>query len=153
MTYSGIDWLVTWKLFHWEFCWIYLALGIPIRLILTRGFETTMQRKILYLAVCNIILSLASTWFPVVPVIAGALLLAGHTFGLSLLISAPVVAVALAIETSVIDAILLRPLLKSSVRPRLAALLVANLVNATLALTLGLFWALRHMPIFEAALN
>jgi len=155
MTYSEIDWLVTWKLFHWEFCWIYLALGTPIRLILARRFETTLQRKILYLAVSNITLSLASTWFPVIPVIAGSLLtfLAGNPRGESLLISVPVVAVSLGTETSVIDAALLRLLLKSSVKPRLAALFIANLVNAILAVVLGLLWAVRHMPTFEAALN
>ena len=79
MKYSGIDWFVTWKLFHHEFFWIYLSLGIPIRLILARHLEIMpLNKRILYLAASNLVLSLANTWFPIIPVIAGSLLLIGH---------------------------------------------------------------------------
>ena len=151
---SSIDWLVTWKLFHHEFFWIYLVLAVPIRLILAGILETTTWRKrIVYVVVSSLVLSFASTWFPIIPVIAGSLLLIGHPNGQSLVISAASVGVALGLQALVIDAAAFRLLLKTPVKPRLAALVAANLANAILALTLGLWWAIRHMPTFEAALN
>ncbi len=154
MKYSSIDWLVTWKLFHYEFFWIYLSLGIPIRLILAGHLKIVLRKKrIFYLAASNLVLSLANTWFPIIPVIAGSLLLIGHPNGQSLVISGALVGVSLGLQALVIDAAAFRLLVKTPVKPRLAALLVANLVNAILALTLGLLWAIRHMPTFEAALN
>jgi len=156
MAYSKIDWVVIWKLFHYQFCWIYLALGVPIRLILVRHFKTaSVGKTILYVVVSSAISSLASTWFPVIPILAGALLtfVAGHSAGESLVISAPLVGVSLGIETSFIDGILLRLLLKSAINRRFVALLIANLVNATIAVALGLLWAFHRMPTFIAALN
>ena len=154
MTYSEIDWFLTWKLFHREFFCIYVAVSVPIRLILARGFNTTSQgRGILYIAVSSITLSLASAWFPVIPIVVGAIALAGHPGGVSLLISAPLIAVSLAVETYFIDLILVRLFLRPVENRRYAAVLVANIVNAICAVTLGLAWAIHHMPTFEAALN
>src|SRR6185437_282331 len=156
MTYSEIDWFFTWKLFHWEFCWIYLALSVPIRFILVKGINrTSVRSKTLYVATSSVTLSLASTWFPVLPIIAGAFLaVTTRRFrSESLLISVPLLAVSLAIETSLIDAALFRVLLKQTVKQRLAMVFVANAVNAAIALTLGLIWAIHHMPVIEAALH
>ena len=36
---------------------------------------------------------------------------------------------------------------------RFGALLIINILNATIALALGLAWAFRHIPIFIAALD
>jgi hypothetical protein len=147
--------VVIWRLFHYQFCWIYLALGVPIRLILAGRFKAASVGKTnLYVLASSLISSIVSTWFPVVPIIAGAVLIlvAGHPAGESILISVPLVAVSLAIETAFVDAILLRRLLKN-VNRRFMALLIANLLNAAIALALGLLWAFHHMPTFIAALD
>lgn len=80
-------------------------------------------------------------------------LVAGHPAGESILIGVPLVAVSLAMETAFVDAMLLRLLLKESVNRRFMALLIANLLNATIGLALGLLWAFHHMPTFIAALD
>src|SRR5438876_10248044 len=45
MTYSRIDWVVMWKLFHVQFFWIYLALGVPIRFVAARRFRAASTCK------------------------------------------------------------------------------------------------------------
>jgi hypothetical protein len=54
------------------------------------------------------------------------------------------------IETAFLDAVLFRLLLKESVKKRFVSLLIANILNASIALALGLAWAFRHLPIFVA---
>ena len=73
----------------------------------------------------------------------GAILIAvaGHAAIESTLISVPIVAVSMGIETALVDAIFFRVLLKGSVRVRSGALLIANILNATIALALVLAWA------------
>lgn len=44
MNLSGVDWVVMWKLYHDQFFWIYLALGIPLRLVAARGFGAASAR-------------------------------------------------------------------------------------------------------------
>lgn len=133
---------------------MYLAVSVPIRFILARGFDSISRgRRSLYVAVSSVTLSLASTWFPVIPFVVGALTLAGHPGGESLVISVPVVALSMGIENSCIDAILLRLVLRRTVNRRYAAVLVANIVNAATALILGLIWAIHYMPTFEAGLH
>jgi hypothetical protein len=63
----------------------------------------------------------------------------------------PMVALLMGVETALLDAIFVRALLKGSARVGfMALLLVANVLNAAIALALGLAWAHRHMPIFIA---
>src|SRR5690348_126349 len=118
MNYSGINWLVAWKLFHYEFFWIHLSLGVPIRLVFAgRRFKTASVRKrILYVAFSSVTSSLVSTWFPIIPLIGGTLLtvVAGQSVGESFVIGAPLIGVLLGVETSFIDAILVRLVLKST---------------------------------------
>jgi hypothetical protein len=155
MIVSKIDWTVTWKLFHYQFCWIYLSVGVPIRLFFGRVKAVSLSKAGLYAIASSSLASLVSTCLPVVPLVGGAILVsvAGHTSSESILISAPIVAVSMGAETALVDAISFRVLLKGSVRVRFGALLIINILNATIALALGLAWAFRHMPIFIAALD
>jgi hypothetical protein len=160
MTATRIDWVVMWKLFHNHFFWIYVTLGIPLRLILVRRLKVAPASKTtLYVFLSSFTSSLLCTWFPIIPIISGAVLIlivgdaAGHAAGESLLIGVPLVAFSMAIETAVVDAVLLRWFLKESVNKRLVRLLVTNLLNASIALVLGLAWEFHHMPIFIAALD
>jgi len=54
------------------------------------------------------------------------------------------------IETALLDAVLFRMLLKEFGKKRFMTLLIANILNASIALALGLAWAFHHMPIFLA---
>jgi hypothetical protein len=156
MIVSKLDWTVMWKLFHYQFCWIYLSVGVPIRLFFVRRVKAvSLGKACLYASASSSLAALVSTWLPVVPLVGGAILIsfAGHTAGESILISAPIVAVSMGVETGLVDAIFFRVLLKGSVRVRFRAFLIINILNATIALALGLAWAFRHMPIFIAALD
>jgi hypothetical protein len=74
------------------------------------------------------------------PLIGGAILIsvAGHSASASTLISVPIVAVSMGVEPALVDAIFFRVLLKGYVRAQSRALLIASILNATIALTLGL---------------
>jgi len=69
----------------------------------------------------------------------------------STLTTVPMVAVLMGVETALVDAIFVRVLLKGSGRLGFRAVLVANVLSASIALALGLAWAYRHMPLFLAA--
>lgn len=156
MIVSKIDWTVMWKLFHYQFCWIYLIVGVPIRLFFAwRVKAVSLGKASLYAVASSSLASLVGTWLPVLPLAGGAILIsvAGHTASESTLISVPIVAVSMGVETALVDAIFFRVLLKGFVRERPGALLIANILNATVALALGLAWAFRHMPIFIATLD
>jgi hypothetical protein len=147
---------MTWKLFHHQFWGIYLCVGVPIRLFLARRVKTvSLGKSGLYAIASSLVASLLNTWFPVVPLAGGAILifLAGHAASESTVITVPIIAVALGVETALIDATFFRVLLKCSARARFKALLIINILNATIALALGLAWAFRHMPIFIATLD
>ena len=152
---SKIDWTVMWKLFHYQFCWIYLIVGVPIRLFVARRLKAvSLGKASVYAVAASSLASLLGTWLPIVPLVGGAILfsVAGHAAE-STLISVPIVAALMGIETALADAIFLRLLLKGAVRVRSGALLIANILNAIIALGLGLAWALAHMPIFVATLD
>ena len=153
MTLPRIDWVVMWKLFHYHFFSIYVTVGIPLRLILVRGFKAAPASKTsLYIVVSSFASSLLCT------VISGAVLIlaaggaAGHAAGESLLIGVPLVAVSMGMETAFVDAVLMRWLLKESAK-QFVRLLITNILNASIALALGLAWALHHLPLFIAALD
>jgi hypothetical protein len=154
MTFSRIDWVVMWKLFHYQFFWIHLALGIPIRFVTARSFGAASARKTgLSVVVASLASSIFSTWLPIVPILGVGLplgLLGKVAVGESLLIGVPLVAVSMGIETAFLDAVLFRVLLKEYGKKRFVSLLIANILNASIALTLALAWAFHHMPIFLA---
>ena len=152
---SKIDWTVMWKLFHYQFCWIYLIVGVPVRLFVARRLKNISLGKAGFYAIASsLVASLLSIWFPILPLVGGAILfsVAGHAAE-STLISVPIIAVFMGIETAVADAVFLRLLLKGAVHVRFGALLIANMLNAAIALALALAWALAHMPIFVATLD
>jgi len=156
MTVSKIDWVVMWKLFHYEFCWIYLSVGVLIRLVLARRVRpASLGKTSLYVVASSTVSSLLSTWFPIAPILGGAMLIfiGGHSAGESILISAPIIAVSLGIETALVDAILFRLLLKDPVNGWSGPFFIANILNAAIALALGVAWAFHHMPSFVAALD
>jgi len=153
---SKIDWMVMWKLFHYQFCWIYLIIGVPIRLFFARRVKAlSLGKASLYAVAAGSLASLLATWLPVVPLVGGAILesIAGHTAIESTLISLPIVAVLMGIETALVDSVFFRVLLKGSVRVQSGALLITNILIAIISLGLGLAWAFAHMPIFVAALD
>jgi hypothetical protein len=153
MTFQRIDWVVMWKLYHVQFFWIYLALGIPLRFVAARRFGASTSKTTFSAVVASFVSSAFGTWLPIVPVICFAVLaLAGASaVSESLMIGVPVVAVAMGIETVFLDAVLFRVLLKEPVKMRLVSLLIANILNASIGLALGLAWAFHHPTIFLAA--
>ncbi len=139
-----IDWTVMWKFFHQQFYWIYLVVGVPIRLSVARQDKAvSLGKASLYAVASSTVASLVGTWLPIVPLVGGAIWIsvAGHGASESTLISAPIVAVSMGVETALVDAAFFRVPLKGSVRERSGALLSANILNATIALTLRLSWA------------
>src|SRR5438874_1452672 len=107
----------------------------------------------LSIVVASFASSIFSTWLPIAPILGVGLplgLLGRTAVGESLLIGVPLVAISMGIETAFLDAVLFRLLLKESVKKRFVSLLIANILNASIALALGLAWAFRHLPIFVA---
>jgi hypothetical protein len=156
MIESRIDGVVMWKLFHYQFWWTCLGVGVPIRFLLARRVKTSSTSKAAsYGVASSIVASILTTWFPVIPLAGGAILIsiAGHAAIESTPTTVPMVAVLMGVETALLDAIFFRVLLKGSARVGFRAVLVANVMNATFALRLGLAWAYSHMPIFIAALD
>jgi hypothetical protein len=153
MTFSKIDWVVMWKWYHDQFFLVYLALGIPLRFAAARRFGGSGSRKSLSVVLASFASSIFSTWLPVIPIICVAALdfAAGDSAGESLLVGVPLVAFSMGIETALLDAALFRVLSKESVKNRFASLLIANILNASIALALGLAWAFHHPPIVVAA--
>ena len=149
-----IDWVVMWKLFHIQFFWVYLALGIPVRFVVIRRFGAASSRKAgLSVVVASFVSSVFGTWLPIAPVFGVGLplgLLGKTAVGESLLIGVPLVAISMGIETASLDAVLFGMLLKESVKKRFVSLLIANILNASIALALGLAWAFHHLPTFVA---
>lgn len=154
MTASRFDWVVMWKLFHLQFFWIYLTLAIPIRFVTARHFGAASSRKTnLSVVVASFASSLFSTWLPIVPILGVGLplgLLGRTAVGESTLIGVPLVAISMGIEATFLDAVLFCLLLKESVKERFVSLLIANVLNAAIALALGLAWAFHHLPTFVA---
>ena len=69
MISSRIDWVVMWKLFHVQFFWIYLALGIPIRFVAVRRFGAASSRKTgVSVVVASFASSVFGTWLPIAPI-------------------------------------------------------------------------------------
>ena len=160
MTVPKIDWVVMWKLFHFQFFWIYATLGVLLRVVLMRSFKMVQSRQTrLYIGMSSFASSLLCTWFPVFPIIlVGMLMLAvrdarGRAIGESLLISGPLVVVSIGMETAIVDAVLMHWLLRQSGKRKLVRLFVMNMMNAVIALAVGLAWAFRHPPNFVAALD
>jgi hypothetical protein len=153
---SKIDWTIMWKFFHHQFFWIYLSVGVLMRLFLARRLKTVSLGKAVFYAIASSLLaSFLSTWFPVIPLAGGAILvnIAGYRASESTLITVPMVAVLMGLESALAEAVFVRVLLKRSSRVRFRALLVLNTLNATVGLALGLAWAFGHMPHFIATLD
>ncbi len=81
--------------------------------------------------------SVFSTWLPIVPILGVGLplgLLGKVAVGESFLIGVPLVAISMGVETALLDAVLFRMLLKESGKKRFMPLLIANILNASIAL-------------------
>jgi hypothetical protein len=131
----------------------------PAQIYPRAGFQgSSGEQNESYIVVSSFASSLLCTWFPIVPIISGAVLIlaaggaAGHAAGESLPIGVPLVAVSMGMETAFVDAVLMRWLLKESAK-QFVRLLITNILNASIALALGLAWALHHLPLFIAALD
>jgi hypothetical protein len=109
----------------------------------------------IYAITSGLLASFLSTWFPVIPLAGGAILvnLAGYPASESTLITVPIVAVLMGLESALVEAVFVRVLLKGSSRVRFRALLVLNTLNPTVAPALGLAWAFGHIPTFIATLD
>jgi hypothetical protein len=97
--------------------------------------------------------SIFSTWLSIAPILGVGLplgLLGKTGVGESLLIGVPLVAISMGVETAFLDAVLFHLLLKEPVKKRFVSLHIANILNASIALALGLAWAFHHLPTFVA---
>jgi len=151
---DGSSWTVMWKLFHCQFWWICLGVGVPIRFLLAWWGRTTSATKAgSYAIASSIVASTVSTWFPVIPLAGGFILLNLFASESNPTYPVPLVAVLMGVETALLDAIFVRLLLRDSARVGFVGLLAANVLNAAIALPLGLAWAHRHMPTFIAVLG
>jgi len=150
---TRIDWFMMWKFHHERFFWTYLTVGLAIRVVLGRRFRTANWKNTsLFAVAAGSASAVFLTWLPIIPLIFGILLIyvAGNAFAQSLLIGVPLVAVSMAFETALIDAALIRMLLTEPVKGQASSLLIANILNALIALTITLAWAFHHPIDFIA---
>jgi hypothetical protein len=153
---SKIDWTLMWKFFHYQFCWIYLSVGLLMRLFLARRLKgISLGKAGFYAITSSLLVSFLSTWFPIIPLGGGAILVntAGYAAGESTLIAMPMVAVLMGLQSALVEAVLVRVFLKGPSRVRFRALLALNILNAIFALALGVAWAFDHMPTSIAMLR
>ena len=68
----------------------------------------------------------------------------------SLFVTVPVVALSMGIEAAFLDNVLFRILGKGSVKRRFAWVLIANMLNASIALAVGLAWVVHHPTLMVA---
>jgi hypothetical protein len=156
MRFSNVDWTILWKLHHLRFFWIYLTLGIPLKGLLAWHLEAGSAVKTSASAVLSSFASsVASTWFPILPIACTLMLngLVGGTAGQSLFVSLPIVALAMGIEAAFLDWVLFRVLMKESVKRQFVWVLIANVLNASIALGIGLAWVAHHPTMMIATLT
>jgi hypothetical protein len=156
MTFKSHDWTILWKFYHVRFFWIYLILGIAIKGLFAWRFEIGSPAKMSAFAILASLTSSAlNTWFPVVP-LAGALILecvAGDATARPIFTSVPVVALAMSVEGTFLDWVLVRLLKKQPAKNRLAWLFTANVLNSSLAIAFTLVWVAHHPIIVFDAYN
>src|SRR5579864_1544700 len=148
MTFSSVDWTILWKLHHVLFFWIYFIVGIPIKALLAwRVGARSTAKTSGFALLASVASSGFNTWFPILPVSGSLILigLAGHARSEALFTSVPLVAVTMGIEAALLDWLLFRVVMNKSVKGRAVWVLVANLLNASIALALGLAWV-AHSP-------
>jgi hypothetical protein len=128
-----------------------MALGIPIRFVTVRRLGAASSRKTgVSVVVASFASSVFGAWLPLAPIFGIELplgLLGKTAVGESVRIAVPLVAISMGIETAFLDAVLFRKLLKESVKKRSVSLLIANILNASIALALGLAWAFICQPL------
>jgi hypothetical protein len=154
MTISGFDWTILWKLHHVLFFWIYFTVGIPTKAVLAwRVGVSSTARTSGFATLASVVSSGFNTWFPILPVSCAFILinLAGYTATENLFTSLPLVAVTMGAEAALLDWMLFRVIIKKSVKGRVAWVLVANVLNASIALALGLTWVVHHPTMMIAA--
>jgi len=152
MTFSEVDWTILWKLHKLRFFWIFLAVGIPIKGLLAWRFEAGSAAKTgAFALLASLASSACNTWFPVLPIACG-LILSGFpapVVGQSLT-SVPLVAVTMGIQAAFLDYLLVRILMKRSVKRRFMWLLIANVLSSSIALGLGFAWVAHHPTMMIA---
>jgi hypothetical protein len=154
MTFSGVDWTILWKLHHVLFFWIYFTVGIPIKAVLAwRVGVSSTARTSGFAMLASVVSCGFNTWFPILPVSCAFIQinLAGYAASENLFTSLPLVAVMMGAEAALLDWTLFRIIIRKSVRGRVAWVLVANVLNASIALTLGLTWGVHHPTMMIAA--
>jgi hypothetical protein len=148
--------MVMWEAFPLSILLDLLDYWRPDQTLFRTAGQSTLARQGESLRRCCWLVGLASSYLVAsCPLVGGAILesIAGHTAIESTLISLPIVAVLMGIETALVDSVFFRVLLKGSVRVQSGALLITNILIAIISLGLGLAWAFAHMPIFVAALD
>jgi hypothetical protein len=153
MTFSGVDWTILWKLYHYQFFWLYLTIGIPLRFVVARRFGTASIGKTnLRATIASFASSVLNTWVPIVPIAAALVVAQVDGGGSSVGAGVPLVALSMAAEGALLDVLIFRILMGKSGINRLVALLVVNILNASIALSLSLAW-IRHNPPHIIALR
>jgi hypothetical protein len=152
MIFSGVDWTILWKLHHILFFWIYFAVGIAVKALL--GWRVGVgsgPRTSGFAILASVVSSASNTWFPILPLFCAFILInfAGHAAGENL--SVPLVAVSMGAQAALLGWVLFRVVMKKPVKGRGAWVLVANLMHASIALGLGLAWAVHHTMMIAGA--
>ncbi|MFZ0418336.1 MAG: hypothetical protein WAM04_09530 [Candidatus Sulfotelmatobacter sp.] len=153
MTFSGVDWTILWKLHHVLFFWIYFTVGIPIKAVLAWRLDVSSTAKTSSFALlASVVSSAFNTWFPILP-LSCAFILINLAHAANANLSVPLVAVMMGVEAVLLDWVLFRVVMKKSVKGRAAWVLVANLLNASIALALSLAWVVHHPTMMIAIVN
>jgi len=154
MTFSGVDWTMLWKLHHVLFFWIYFTVGVPIKAVLAWrvGLGSTLRTSG-FAILASVVSSGFNTWVPILPVFCAFILvnLAGYAVSENLIISLPLVGLTMGAEAALLDWALFHIIIKKPVKGRVVWVLVANVLNASIALALSLTWAVHHRTMMIAA--
>ena len=154
--FRQVDWFILWKFFHFQFFIIYLIFGILLRVFhWVREERVLVVRKGLYVITSSLATALLNTWLPVLPVICGLVVMwiARDATGKTSLSSVVVVAASMGLQAAGIEQFIARFILKRPVKKEFLRCLVMNLIDASVALVVGLMWSFHHLPNMIAALE
>jgi len=113
----------------------------------------TAARTSGFATLASAVSSALNTWFPILPLFCAFILISLPRHSPDANLSVPLVAVTMGAEAALLDWVLFRLVMKKSLKGRVAWVLVANLLHASIALSLGLVWVVHHPTMMIAAAN
>jgi hypothetical protein len=147
MGYSGVDWLLLWRFYHFPlyFCG-FIAAGVPLRAMMARRYAMPSRNSFWLASSTASSLSIIYTPIAAIPVFFLVALLGSKRAIYSTLIAIPM-SLSIGAAGALVDAAILRLLFPQTEHKKKALLLFAtNALNAAIAIGIVLAWMSIYPP-------